>query len=167
MDSKCLLPGQNWELAIEDAISKSGYFLALLSANSVERTGYVQKELKIALGKLSLFPVTKVFIIPVRIDDCKPSDPKLKALHWIDMFPERNWSLGMQTIKRVIGVSHSTPSVKPDKELLLQTLNAGLKSFFDAIKTAKTFGERDTQTAQSGPTLLARKSQVIVSRNEG
>jgi hypothetical protein len=43
----------------------------LLSSNSGEKIGYVQKELKEALEVLDEFPQSKRWLIPVRIDDCK------------------------------------------------------------------------------------------------
>ena len=49
IDCKNILPGQNWKFMIEQAIRESAYFLILLSANSINKRGYVQKEMKEAL----------------------------------------------------------------------------------------------------------------------
>src|SRR5688500_13952942 len=55
LDTQSLLGVQNWKIAIKDAIKNSRYFIPLLSSNSVEKVGYVQKELKEALEVLQQF----------------------------------------------------------------------------------------------------------------
>lgn len=39
LDTQSLLGGQNWKIAIKDAIKNSRYFIPLLSSNSVEKAG--------------------------------------------------------------------------------------------------------------------------------
>jgi hypothetical protein len=100
LDTKSLLPGQNWKAAISQAIRESRFFLALLSSNSVSKKGYVQKELKHALEILDEYPDTKIFLIPVRLDNCNPSSEKLQELHWIDIYD--NWEEGLARIFNTI-----------------------------------------------------------------
>lgn len=87
LDLECLLPGVKWRVAISQAIRNSRYFLALLSSNAVSREGYVQKEIREALELLDNFPEDEIFVIPARLDDCKPSHEKLQELCWVDLFP--------------------------------------------------------------------------------
>jgi len=87
IDKEDLIPGQNWKVVISDAIAKSSYFIAIISLNSISKKGYVQKELKIALDIVDEFPSSEIFIIPVRIENCTPSDQKLCNYHWADLFP--------------------------------------------------------------------------------
>ncbi|MBD3338652.1 MAG: TIR domain-containing protein [Candidatus Lokiarchaeota archaeon] len=101
-DSNSLLPGQRWKVEIEKAIKNSTHFIALISDCSVNKRGYVQKELKQALDVLDEFPESEIFVIPVRLDDCEPSHEKLKDLHWVDFFPEDEYSNGVQKILNVI-----------------------------------------------------------------
>lgn len=86
MDHEDLLPGQNWRLVVEKEIKSSTYFLALLSTNSINKRGFVQKELSIAIDILDEIPEGRIFIIPVRIDECKSFLHRLSDLHWIDLF---------------------------------------------------------------------------------
>lgn len=86
-DEESLYGGELWKNKITDGIRSCDFFLALLSQHSVEKTGYVHKELKEALDMLDQMPESKVFIIPVRLDDCRPSHNKLNELQWIDLFP--------------------------------------------------------------------------------
>lgn len=66
-----LLPGQNWDQEVEKAIRKCRFFLACLSTNSVSKRGYVQSEFKKAFKILEMIPEEDVFLIPIRLDDCK------------------------------------------------------------------------------------------------
>src|SRR4051812_2494692 len=68
MDSECLLPGQNWEFEILRALESAALVIAFVSHNSVDRTGFVQKELKIACDKLRERPLSRAYLIPVRLD---------------------------------------------------------------------------------------------------
>jgi TIR domain-containing protein len=99
-DKESLIAGQRWSDAIRSAIKGSRYFVALLSSNSVNKKGYVQKELKDALAVLEEYPQSAVFLIPARLDDCRTSDYRLDELHWVDMFP--NWEEGLAKILRAI-----------------------------------------------------------------
>jgi TIR domain-containing protein/SIR2-like protein len=104
LDKESLLPGQVWRDEISKAIKSSRYFIGILSSNSVERRGYVQKELKEALDILEEISYTKIFVIPVRLDDCKVSDRKVNVLHIVDMFPD--WRQGFEKVLRAMGVEN-------------------------------------------------------------
>ncbi len=98
LDTESLLPGDRWKDKIQDAIENSNYFIALLSTKSVNKKGYVQKELKTALEVLDLFPSSERFILPVRLDDCEVCERKLKEHHWVDLFPESEYKNGLKKI---------------------------------------------------------------------
>lgn len=100
LDQESLLPGQLWKPAIESAIRSTRYFIALLSTESVNRRGYVQKELVIALDVLDEFPSADIFVIPARLEECTPGHSKLKDLNWVDLFPD--WDRGVAKILKVI-----------------------------------------------------------------
>jgi len=111
MDKEDLLPGQNWRVMISKAIQESKYFLAVLSSHSLTKKGFVQKELKMALDILDEFPAEDIFVIPIRIEDCKPEDEKLKYLHWADFFP--SYQEGLNQILRVLALEHSGKTIPP------------------------------------------------------
>jgi hypothetical protein len=96
LDQESILPGRDWKVAISQAIRNCRYFLALLSQNSVNKRGYVQRELSEALNILDEFPSSEIYIIPVRLDECEPSHARLNDLQWTDMFP--NWEDGIRKI---------------------------------------------------------------------
>jgi len=105
-----LLGGQNWRNTINHAIKESSYFIALLSSNSISKKGYIQKELKIALEILELYPENEIFLIPIRLDNCQPINEKLEQLHRIDLFP--SYDDGFKKLLRVL-----QPYTENDKEI--------------------------------------------------
>jgi hypothetical protein len=80
-----LVAGENWQLAISRALRQSSHFLALISHNSVNKRGYVQKEVREALEFLEQLPPDAIFLIPVRLDDAEPLHGQLRNLHWVDL----------------------------------------------------------------------------------
>ena len=102
------IPGQNWRNVITAAISRNRYFLALLSTNSLEKRGYVQKELKDALAILDEFPSTQIYVIPARLEPCTSADLRLGDLHWVDLFP--SWEDGITRIMSAMGAGPAEPT---------------------------------------------------------
>lgn len=87
LDIKCLSPGARWKYEISNCIKKARFFLLLISKNSINKRGVVQREIKEGLDVLKEFPVNSIFIIPVRLDDTRPIDHDLLELNWIDLLP--------------------------------------------------------------------------------
>ncbi|KPA09176.1 hypothetical protein MHK_010625 [Candidatus Magnetomorum sp. HK-1] len=98
-DFNSLKPGEKWKYAIETAIKNSDFFIALLSSNSLNKKGYVQKELLTAFEILNEFPQNEIFIIPVRLEEYIPTNESIKDIHWVDMFP--SWENGLKSILSV------------------------------------------------------------------
>ena len=90
LDKISLSPGENWKLSINRAIRGSRAFIALLSSNSINKRGYVQKELRLGLDILEELPPSNIYLIPVRIEECIPDHEALKDLNWVDLFPDFN-----------------------------------------------------------------------------
>lgn len=82
-DCKKLKPGQNWDFEIKRALDKSSVVIAFLSENSINKRGYVQKELKVALYKLSEKLIDDIYLIPVMLDDDIPIPDQLKEIQCI------------------------------------------------------------------------------------
>ncbi|NOT06489.1 MAG: toll/interleukin-1 receptor domain-containing protein [Anaerolineales bacterium] len=122
-DAINLLPGQNWKTAIPVAIKESSYFLLLFSSHSVSKVGYVQKEQKFALEILDEFPTNEIFIIPARLDDCQPTDERLKDIHWVDLYP--TFEDGIDRILRVLGKSKnpSTSTISHSDKVIKQPIS--------------------------------------------
>lgn len=83
LDCKKLKPGQNWDFEIKRAFDKSTLVVAFLSEASVGKRGYVQRELKLALDKLSEKLIDDIYIIPVLLDEDLPIPEQLKGIQCI------------------------------------------------------------------------------------
>jgi hypothetical protein len=68
LDQKHILPGQDWDLAINQALDRAALVIAFVSANSVQRRGYVQREIRRALDRRLEQLSEDTFIIPVLLD---------------------------------------------------------------------------------------------------
>lgn len=71
LDEKDLLPGQDWNLEISKALKASAIVLACISTKSINKRGYVQKEITMALDVLDQVPEGQIFLIPVMLEDCQ------------------------------------------------------------------------------------------------
>lgn len=98
LDRRRLNGGHRWKPMIEDTIRTSDFFLAVLSASSVTKRGFVQREIRRALDVLEEMPERSVFIVPVRLDECEPAHAALRDLNWIDLFPD--WTGGTKRLVR-------------------------------------------------------------------
>jgi hypothetical protein len=100
LDKECLPPGMKWRPAIRREIRNSRFFIRLISKTSIEKKGHGQTELKQALEILDEFPDNKIFIIPIRLEECEiPEDCELGEINHVDIFPERE-----EGIKKVLNV---------------------------------------------------------------
>jgi len=99
-DRRKLLPGQNWPRSIEDAIEATDFAIACFSRNSVTKKGGFQAEIRYALDCARRVPLDDVFLIPVRLDDCRVPSSIRREIQYIDLFP--SWERGFRRIVTVI-----------------------------------------------------------------
>jgi hypothetical protein len=103
-DKISLLPGETWENRITDAILSCDFFIACLSNESVNKRGYVQKELKQACALIEELPDDSVFVIPVRFDDCT-IPRKFRHFHCIDLDPTPSGVLKIvNNLRQLLGI---------------------------------------------------------------
>jgi hypothetical protein len=93
MDTRKLLPGQNWPRAIESAIENSDFFVACFSSASVNKKGGFQAEIRYALDCARRMPLDEIFVVPVRLDTCRVPKSIQRELQYVDLFPD--WSEGI------------------------------------------------------------------------
>jgi len=84
IDEEKLQPGHAWKLEIEKAIQNSNVVIIFLSKKSVDKEGYVQREIPDAV-ELAEKNTKSTLIIPVRLEEC--SIPK-KLSNWtsVDLY---------------------------------------------------------------------------------
>jgi hypothetical protein len=88
IDETNLLPGQDWDLEIRKAVRRADIILVCLSQDSVNKTGYIQREIKYALDVADEQPEGSIFLIPLRLDECVVPD-RLRKRQWVDDFSPR------------------------------------------------------------------------------
>jgi hypothetical protein len=110
MDQKKLTPGQNWPRAIENIIETSDFFIACFSANSVNKWGGFQAEIRYALDCARRVPLDEIFMIPVRLNPCRLPRSIQRELHQVDLFPD--WNRGLRQIVAMIRVAAGKRSAR-------------------------------------------------------
>jgi len=98
MDKKDILPGEIWQSCIQKAIQRSDFFLACLSAKSVKKRGFLQKEIEDALNIWLEKLEDDIYLIPVRLEDCEVPE-RLRKFQWVNLFEEDGWMRLVQAIQ--------------------------------------------------------------------
>lgn len=99
LDEEDLLAGEDWELAIDDAVRAVDFVVVCLSNASATRAGYVHKEIKQALDVADQQPEGTTFVIPVRLEACA-LPRRLRHLHCVDIFVEGGYARLTQALNR-------------------------------------------------------------------
>lgn len=98
LDEKNLLPGQDWQREIHQAVRKSDVVIVCLSRGSINKEGYVQKEIKFALDIAEEKPDDIIFLIPLKLEECDMLE-RLNRWHWVDYFNVDGYSLLMRSLR--------------------------------------------------------------------
>ena len=98
LDEQDLLPGQDWQVEIPKAIEESDVIIICLSKNSVDKKGYVQKEIRFALDKALEMPEERIFIIPARLEECRVPR-SLNPYQWVDLFNSNSYAKLMKSLQ--------------------------------------------------------------------
>ena len=102
MDVRQLLPGQNWPRAIESSIETADFFVACFSRRSVNKRGGFQAEIRYALDCARRVPLDEIFLVPIRLDDCRVPRSIQRETEYIDCFPD--WSAGVRRLVAMMQV---------------------------------------------------------------
>lgn len=98
MDTKDILPGEQWATSIERAIRGAHFFLACLSKRSVTKRGWIQKEIRGGLDLWEEMLENDIYLIPLRLDECDVPE-RLQAFQWVDLFAADGWPRLVQAIR--------------------------------------------------------------------
>jgi hypothetical protein len=85
IDKENLIPGQDWEYEIRQAVRVSDVVVAFISSSGVNRDGFLHKEIRLAIDAAEQKPEGTIFIVPVRLDDCKIPE-RLARYQWATPF---------------------------------------------------------------------------------
>lgn len=99
LDEENILPGQDWNHEIKKAVRASDVVLVLVSSSSINKAGYVQKEIRQAIDVAEEQPEGAIFIIPVRLEDC-PVPERLRHLQWVNFFEDDGYDRLVSALKK-------------------------------------------------------------------
>lgn len=98
LDKENLLPGQDWQEEIPKAVHTSDVVLVCLSRDSVNKAGYIQKEIKYALDTADEQPEGKIYIIPLKLEECDVPN-RLSKWQWVNFFEDRGYEKLIGSLK--------------------------------------------------------------------
>jgi len=98
IDFRDIFPGEDWSDKIQSAIKGSDFFLAILSSRSVNKRGFLQKELHLGLDIMEYMLENDIYLIPIRVEECAVPE-KLSKYQWVDLFSKDGNSKLLDAIK--------------------------------------------------------------------
>lgn len=98
LDEKSILPGQDWDTEIRKAVRNSHAILVCLSSKSVNKEGYLQREITFALDVAGEKPDGTIFIIPVKLDACEIPD-RLNKLQYVEYTSENGYEMIIRALR--------------------------------------------------------------------
>jgi len=104
MDTKDILPGEDWKQVLINTIRKAPFFLACLSNNSVDKRGVIQEEIREALEVWRRKLDSDIYLIPVRLEECRMPET-LAKFQWVDLFQTNGFE--QLEIALVVGMERS------------------------------------------------------------
>lgn len=88
LDAAKLLPGQHWSTTIKLALAEADSIIIFISNHSINREGFVQREMNYAWDLSLEKPRHTIFLIPIRLEECEvPYD--LRERQWADYFGDK------------------------------------------------------------------------------
>jgi hypothetical protein len=98
LDKAKLVPGQDWQLEIQRAVKNSDVVIVCLSAQSITKEGFVQKEIRVALDTADEKPDGTIFIIPARLEACDVPE-RMSKFQWVDLFSDNGYEQLIKALK--------------------------------------------------------------------
>lgn len=145
-DEVDLVGGQDWQVEIPKALLTSDAIIICLTKNSVDKEGYIQKEIKFALDKALEMPEGRIFLILVRFEECEVPF-SLSRYQWVDLFDKAGYARMMRSLKeRALQLERSTVELprsdqaNPNQILLEERLPQG-----DSLPNKLTAGNAITE----------------------
>lgn len=83
MDVHDLIPGEHWAVSIHNALEDAAFVVICLSPRSVDKRGFLQKEIRAALDHWQNYLESDVYLIPALLEEC-PIPRPLRDFHYVD-----------------------------------------------------------------------------------
>ncbi len=119
LDDKNLLLGQDWKVEIAKAVRESHVVLVCLTPRSVDKEGYVQKEITLALDEADKKPEGTIYIIALRLENCVIPE-RLRRWQYGDLFEPKGYRkllLALDYRARQVHVAAPRQVIGPEEAL--------------------------------------------------
>lgn len=130
MDIRSILSGEKWETVIQQAIQEADFIVVCLSNNSINKRGYLQKEIHVALNYAERMLEGDIFLIPVRLDKC-PIPSSLSGLQFVDLFREGESNKLLRALQ--VGIEQRNAIAHVSKEISIERKMEPKKRLFVAM----------------------------------
>ncbi len=98
LNSEKLLPGQEWRFEIPRVVRSADAIVICISKHFLNKEGYVQKEIKLALDVADEKTDGTIFLIPARLEDC-PVPERLVNFQWVNLYEARGYARLLESLK--------------------------------------------------------------------
>jgi formylglycine-generating enzyme required for sulfatase activity len=142
LDREHIIPGMKWEPVIKKALKQSDFVLVCLSATSINKRGFLQREIKQALEQAEEKLDHDVYLIPARLDDCEVPDA-LSELQLVDLFEDDGWRLLLKAIEY---------GLKQRGKTMPMPISSAVRSEASAPPSFSSVSARTIENARSVPT---------------
>jgi hypothetical protein len=162
LDEENLLPGQDWQRVITEAVRAADIVLVCLSRDSVNKRGYVQKEIKYALDVADEQPDDAIYLIPLRLEDCDIPE-RLRRWHWVSLFEPTGYERLLSSLKYRATLLAGDPNID---DLLHPTTRRGVQEDPYSIirQSLREMYDRIPEVLSSVATVLA--AEKLVEKNK-
>lgn len=99
LDEERLLPGEKWDLEIRRAVKATDIVIVCLSNGSINKEGYIQKEIKYVLDVADEKPEGTIFVIPLKLEPCEVPE-RLIAWQWVNYYEEGSYKRVMLSLQK-------------------------------------------------------------------
>ena len=108
LDEHHIPPGYDWDQMIKETIHRCRFFLVFLSSRAVTKRGYIQREIKEALEIAEEMPEGRIYIIPVRLQECNVPQ-RLRKWQWVDIFKRGGYLRLKKLLVTELGDAYDSP----------------------------------------------------------
>lgn len=98
LDKNDIQAGEDWSLAIPNAVRACHVVLVCVSSRSIGKEGYLQKEIKHVLDVADEKPEGTIYVIPIRLEKCE-IPRRLSRWQWVDLFELDGYDRLMRSLR--------------------------------------------------------------------
>ena len=97
LDEESLLPGQESDYEISNAVRTCHVVVVCLSKLSMTKAGYVHREIRKVLDVADEQPEGTIYVIPLKLEECDVPT-RLRRWHWVNFFEPTGFERLMQAL---------------------------------------------------------------------